>query len=106
MLRLADAYQLSQKELGQIIGESEASISRLYAGQRQISPTSKTGELSLLLIRLYRSLNALIGDDNAKAQQWLRAQNHYFGEAPIEQIKHVEGLVQAIRYLDAMRGQA
>ncbi|NNM58373.1 MAG: DUF2384 domain-containing protein [Legionellales bacterium] len=105
LLRLAQAVQISQKELAQILGESEASISRLYAGQRQITPTSKTGELSLLLIRLYRSLNALVGDD-AKAQLWLRADNHYFLEPPIEHIKHIEGLVQTIRYLDAMRGQS
>ncbi|MBY0545538.1 MAG: XRE family transcriptional regulator [Gammaproteobacteria bacterium] len=104
LLRLAKAYGLSQKELAQILGESESSMSRLYAGQRQIDPASKVGELTVLLIRLYRSLNALIGDE-VKAPLWLRANNHYFGEPPIEHIKHVEGLVQVVRYLDAMRGQ-
>jgi len=41
---------------------SEASVSRLQTG-RGLDPETKEGELALLFLRLYRSLDALVGGD-------------------------------------------
>jgi hypothetical protein len=89
--------------LAQVIGTSEASVSRLSSG-RTIDPESKEGELALLFLRLYRSLDALVGGDDAKAKAWLHAENTHLGGVPAERIRQAEGLVDVIHYLDAMRG--
>ena len=38
-------------------------------------------------------------------RQWLHAPNHHLGGIPAERIRTVTGLVDAIEYLDAMRGK-
>ena len=61
LLRAADLLGLSSRVLARILGVSEASVSRLASGARTIDPASKEGELALLLVRVYRSLDALVG---------------------------------------------
>ncbi|MDB4882325.1 MAG: hypothetical protein JWL95_1091 [Gemmatimonadetes bacterium] len=79
-------------------------MSRLQNG-RGLDPDSKEGELALMLLRLYRSLDALVGGDDAKARAWLHAANDHVGGVPAERIRTVEGLVDVVQYLDAMRGR-
>lgn len=105
LLNLITFYDLKGKELGEIIGISEASATRLNQGTKFISEKTKEGELALLLIRLYRSLNALVGNDPIKAKAWLTSYNSYFSKPPLEHIKRIDGLVEVVNYLDAMRGK-
>lgn len=100
----AASLGLRSRQLAQLIGSSEASISRLTKS-RGISPDSKEGELALLFVRAYRSLDALVGGDDAKARQWITAPNEHLGAVPIERMMTVEGLVDVVQYLDAMRGR-
>lgn len=95
---------LRNKQLAEIIGTSEASVSRLRSG-RGLDPKTKEGELALLFLRLYRSLDALVGGDDAKARSWMHAANDHVGGIPAERIRSVEGLVDVVQYLDAMRGR-
>jgi len=95
---------LRNRQLAEVLGTSEASISRL-SGDRTIDPSSKEGELALLLLRLFRSLDALVGGDEEQARAWLGAHNHHLGAVPLERIVSVEGLVDVVRYLDALRGR-
>ncbi|MDQ3698280.1 MAG: MbcA/ParS/Xre antitoxin family protein [Gemmatimonadota bacterium] len=104
VLSAADRLGLRNNRLAEVIGTSEASVSRLSAGRR-IDPASKQGELALLFVRLYRSLAALVGGDDSQARAWLHAENAHLGGVPAEQIRRVEGLVDVIQYLDAMRGR-
>jgi transcriptional regulator with XRE-family HTH domain len=92
------------RDLAEVLGSSEASISRLARGRR-IDPEGKEGELALLLLRLYRALDTLVGGDDAKARAWLHAHNDHLGGVPVERIRRVEGLVDVVQYLDAMRGR-
>lgn len=103
---LAAAARLGVRNarLAEVLGTSEASVSRLSAGRR-IDPASKEGELALLFVRLFRSLDALVGGDDSKARAWLNAENVHLGGVPVERIRRVEGLVDVIHYLDAMRGR-
>lgn len=95
---------LRNKQLAEIIGTSEASVSRLRSG-RGLDPATKEGELALLFLRLYRSLDTLVGGDDAKARDWLHAANDHIGGIPAVRIRTVEGLVDVVQYLDAMRGR-
>jgi hypothetical protein len=104
-INLADFYGFTGKELGEILGLSEASATRLHQGKKKISPNTKEGELALLLLRMYRSLNSLLGNNHEKARAWLNSKNQYFNQKPIDAIKTIPGLVDVVRYLDAMRGK-
>jgi hypothetical protein len=103
-LSAAARLGLRSRALGEIIGMSEASISRLRAG-RGLDPARKEGELALLFLRLFRSLDALAGGDDVKARAWIHSQNHHLGGIPADRIRTVEGLIDVVQYLDAMRGR-
>jgi hypothetical protein len=104
VLAASRALGLRNRDLAAIIGASEASVSRLSSG-RLIEPASKEGEIALLFLRLFRSLDALVGGEEPKARAWLRAENTHLGGVPADRIKSVEGLVDVVQYLDAMRGR-
>lgn len=104
VLSAAARLGLRNRQLAAIIGSSEASVSRLQHG-RGLDPNTKEGELALLFLRLYRSLDALVGGDDDKARRWLASENTHLGGIPAERIHSVEGLVDVVQYLDAMRGR-
>jgi hypothetical protein len=56
-----------------------------------------------LFVRLFRSLDAIVGGDSNVASAWLRNANTVFGTAPVTKIQTVAGLVDVIAYLDARR---
>jgi len=103
-LSAAARLGLSNRQLAAVIGTSEASVSRLQRG-RGIDPDSKEGELALLLVRLFRSLDALVGGNEQQARAWMHAMNDHVGGVPAQRITTVEGFVDVVQYLDALRGR-
>ena len=103
-LRAAKHLGLTDAALGAIIGISGASVSRLGVGRRAIAPGDKEGQLAVLFLRMYRSLDALLGDAES-CRRWLHAENGHLGQVPAGLIRSVEGLVHVTQYLDAMRGK-
>src|SRR5215472_6082212 len=93
VLRAAEMLGLSQKELAGVLGVSPASLSRLYKGARWVDPKSKEGEIALLFLRVFRSLDALMGGSQEKSRGWLRSENVHLGGAPGQLIQTVPGLV-------------
>ena len=104
VLRAGELLGLSQRRLARSLGVSEASISRLERG-RQIDPESKEGELAILLVRIFRSLDAIVGGDPSAARAWMQAHNDHVGGIPAELVCNVTGLIHVGEYLDAMRGK-
>ena len=104
VLSAAGRLELRQRDVAAILGASEASVSRLARG-RGIDPASKEGELALLFLRMYRSLDTLVGGDDARARAWLAAHNDHLGGIPAERLTSVQGLVDVVQYLDGMRGK-
>ena len=103
VLRSADRLGVSNRLLARVIGLSEASVSRMARGQFALDSGEKPYELSLLFIRLFRSLDSIVGGDEATARAWLRNENLALGGAPIAMIETVPGLVNVLAYLDAQR---
>lgn len=105
-IRTSDHLGLTRQELSLIIGRSEASLSRLFTQSGvTLMPSSKEGQLAILLIRLYRSLDVLFGGNQQQCRTWLRSKNQHLESTPIELIKTIEGFVFTIQYLDAIRGK-
>jgi hypothetical protein len=106
LLRASSLLGLSASTLARVLGVSEASISRLSSGARTLEPASKEGELALLLVRAYRSLDALVGTDAGQRIAWMTGFNRALNGKPAELIQSAEGLVVVVSYLDAMRASA
>lgn len=104
-VRAADQLDLSQAELAKILGVSPAAVSRAVNGGR-LPDNPKTLELATLFIRLYRSLDAIIGGEAPVASAWLRNPNAALGMRPIEAIVTIPGLVATLAYLDSRRAVA
>ncbi|MFM9089751.1 MAG: MbcA/ParS/Xre antitoxin family protein [Cyanobium sp.] len=99
VLRAADQLDLSRSALARALGRDRS----LFSRAKGIAPASKTGELALLLVRLYRSLAVLVGNDPAQMRHWFHTANHHTGGVPAEQVERTEALVEIVHYLDAMR---
>jgi hypothetical protein len=104
VLAAAARLGLSNRELARIVGTSEASISRL-GRDRELRPNSGEAGLAAMLVRLFRSLDAMVGGDDAQARAWFRGENHHLGGRPADRVQSIEGLVDVVQYLDAMRGK-
>lgn len=103
---VAKRFDLRSTDLGDIIGISQSSASRLLNGNYEIPDGSKTWELSAMLVRLYRSIASMVGGDDELARTWMHSPNNAFGgRNPAEEIKRIEGLVRACEYLDAYRAR-
>ena len=102
-LRAASQLGLTNKLLAAVIGVSEATVSRMRSGEYKLQRGQKSFELAVLFVRLYRSLDAIVGGDDAVAGSWLRNRNTMLGAQPIALIQTVPGLMNVIQYLDARR---
>jgi DNA-binding XRE family transcriptional regulator len=104
-VRAAQLLAISQVDLADIIGVSGSTMSRIVNGQKQLERGSKPWQLAALFVRLFRSLDAIVGSDDAAARAWLRGENRALGGTPLELIREPAGLVRALDYLDAARAR-
>jgi len=102
-LRASTQLGLTNKVLATVIGLSEATVSRMRAGEYVLQPGHKPFELAVLFVRLYRSLDAIVGGDDAVAGSWLKNRNTLLDAEPLALIQTVPGLMNVIQYLDARR---
>jgi hypothetical protein len=103
VLRAADQLAVPSVLLARILGLSEASVSRMRRGSFELAGDSKAFELGVLFVRLFRSLDALVGGDTASARKWFTADNTALGAAPNRLVVSIGGLVDVVAYLDARR---
>jgi uncharacterized protein (DUF2384 family) len=104
-LRAAEHLDISGKILSDIIGVSEATVSRMKSGQYQLASADKSFELAALFVRLFRSLDAITGGDDESSRTWLRAQNTVLRAQPIDLIRSVRGLLETVMYVDSRRAK-
>jgi len=101
--RAATHLNLTNKRLASVIGLSEPTISRMSRGEYALRPGHKSFELAVLFLRLYRSLDAIVGGDDTVASAWLKNSNTALNARPIDLIRTVPGLMNVVQYLDARR---
>lgn len=105
VLKAALQLGLRQADLGAVLGMHRTAVSRLRQNP-SLDPSSKQGELALLLIRVARALYALTGGDKDWMQHFMHTHNTATGGVPARQIESVQGLVTVLQFVDAVRGQA
>jgi len=105
IVRAAELLGLSGAALARTIGVSEATASRLRAGAYALEPGTKPYELSVLVVRLYRSLDAVVGGDEASLRSWMVTPNRALGGVPRDMVQTATGLVATVDYVDAARAR-
>jgi uncharacterized protein (DUF2384 family) len=103
VIRAAERLNLKGRVLAAVLGVSETTLSRMKRGDFILETDTKPFELGVLFVRLFRSLDAIVGGDEAVARAWLDNPNVALDGRPIEKIRTVAGLVDVIAYLDARR---
>lgn len=104
VVNTATYLDLSKVKLAHILGVSAATVTRLYANTYQLSPDKKEWDFAVLLVRLFRSLDSIVGGAADDAKKWLASENRALsGKKPVELIESTEGLVRVVTYLDACR---
>ncbi len=105
VLNTAEYLGIPNSRLALILGVSPATISRLGAGNYLLSADRKEWDFAVLLIRLFRSLDSIVGGSTEAAKTWLNSENKGLsGQKPVNLIVTTEGLVHVVNYLDAIRG--
>ena len=99
----ADRLGLTARLLSAVIGVSEATVSRLKRQDVLLERGTKPFELAVLLVRLFRSLDAITGGDETVARAWMSAENSALRARPVDRIVSISGLVDVLAYLDARR---
>lgn len=101
VVRAGDFLRLPNAVLAKVLGLSGPTMTRMRRGEYELD--GKPFELAALLVRLYRSLDAIVGGDDGVAAQWMQAENTALGEKPVNLIQKVTGLFNVIQYLDSRR---
>jgi hypothetical protein len=76
VLRAADRLAIKNAVLARILGLSGPTISRMRNGKYWLDRGQKPFELAVLLIRLYRSLDGIVGGDDSVARGLAHKQKH------------------------------
>ncbi|WP_157098818.1 antitoxin Xre-like helix-turn-helix domain-containing protein [Novosphingobium rosa] len=105
IVRIAEFWALSNTKLGAILGLSAPTISRLKRGTSELDPASKSFEAGQFLLRLFRSLDALLGSDDAAARRWLDTVNLDMAAKPIDKLDTMRGLIEVCDYVDFYRAR-
>lgn len=104
VLNAADQLGLKQAELAAVLGIHRTAVSRLKQNPA-LDPKSKQGELALLLIRIARALFALTGGDKDWIKHFMHNPNKVTGGIPAKQMESIQGLIQVMQFVDAIRGK-
>jgi len=102
--RAAERLDVSKALLAKVLGVSAPTVTRLYNGSYQLDPKRKEWDFALLFVRVFRSLDSIVGDETT-ARKWLLSDNLGLQAKPVELIRHTEGLVRVVQYLDASRAR-
>jgi len=103
VIRAAANLQLSYSVLGRMLGLSQSTISRMRSGGYVLDANEKPFELAALFVRVYRSLDAMVGGDDAVAAAWLANDNIALKDKPLNLIQSIAGLTYVLQYLDTRR---
>lgn len=103
VIKAAQILQISNAVLSQVLGVSEATVSRMAREQYLLEQGTKPYELAQLFVRLFRSLGAVTGSDDVSSRSWLTNANAALRARPIDLIQTIEGLTRTLSYVDSRR---
>ena len=103
--RIAEFWSLTNEGLGEILGLSGSTVSRLRNGSWHFQSGTKSFELAQYLMRLFRSLDSLMGSVDLAARSWLESEHRDLAGKPIDLIRTIRGLSDVADYVDDYRAR-
>lgn len=100
-IRAGEGLGLDDDELSAVLGEHVSPVLLLRHGQ-ELQPNTEAWSRALLLIELYRSLLALV-ENEQNAKVWISSKNRGLSGRPRDLIACRAGLEQVVQYLAATR---
>ncbi|GER08684.1 hypothetical protein JCM17843_29940 [Kordiimonadales bacterium JCM 17843] len=70
---------ISRTAMQKIMGMSDSTLRRIEKGSASLTANPKAYELGVLLIRLYRSLDAIAGGEESTVKSWMQSENTVLG---------------------------
>lgn len=101
-IRAGEGLGLDDTELSAILDEHVSRVLLLRHGHELPQPSTEAWSRALLLVELYQSLLAIIGNEQ-DARSWLSSENRGLCGRPRDLITCRVGLEQVVQYLAATR---
>lgn len=101
-LNAAKDLGLGHAELARLLGIDEASGLQLVASKRFLDPRKREGERALMLVRIFRALDALVAGDADARVAWMNSHNKAIGDLPKHAIQTTSGLRRTLVYLNSL----
>lgn len=97
--------KFTQTELAEILGVSKSTASRIMKGAHILKEDQKDYEIAVILLRIFRSLDAITGGEDRINVDWMRNENMALSGVPAALVKNLTGLMNVVTYLDAQRAK-
>lgn len=105
VVNAARHLRLDRATMADVLGVSQPTASRLFAGSYQLQQSRKREwEFALLFVRLFRTLDVILGHGE-QSRTWMQGVNTALGGRPLDLIRTTQGLIRVLDYLDAYRGR-
>ena len=72
-----------------------------FSDLQTLDPNSQSGEIAIILIRIYRAVYSLNGGDIQWMHHFLNSPNLLTGGVPIEQMESMNGLLAVLKAVEA-----
>ena len=101
-IRAGEGLGLDDTELSAVLDKHVSRVLLLRHGHELLQPSTEAWSRALLLVELYQSLLAIIGNEQ-DARSWLSSENRGLCGRPRDLITCRVGLEQVVQYLAATR---
>ena len=100
VVNVADRLGLNDIQLAKILFAKEDFVTSIKNEKSVLKFGSVPYVQATLLVRIYKSLDAMTGGNQKIGQQWMKSQNSAFGDSPISHILKRQGINDVVKYLD------
>ena len=103
LLNSANLLGITRTKLAEAVGVSDATMARIARFEAPLKAGTKTFEFGVMIVRIFRSLDAIVAGDEASMKSWRQTRNIALGARPLDLIAKTDGIVHVLDYLDARR---
>jgi hypothetical protein len=109
VLKAGSELGLDKATIAKVIGVSASFITRMTSAlshhneKYALKPDTTAWQLSTLLVRLFRGIDAITAGDPQSRQAWMQNYNTALNGIPAKLITTITGLVDTVEYVDASR---
>ena len=103
VLKTAEHLAMRDRDLAEVLGLSPGMISKMRNHGATLEDNRHPFQLAAALVRVYRSLAGIVGQEPAHIRAWFHAPNRDLDAAPADLVRHPQGLFTTLQYLDSHR---